>query len=75
MIQMMQWSRPAELSCSVRDLAKMMGKGDDTSLKAMHICMKHCVGMPTCGVTLQPQGDWDGTKDYKFVISGRSDSD
>ena len=30
---------------------------------------------PTCGVQLRPQGYWGGIKDYKFVISRRSDSD
>ena len=59
----------------MRDLAKKMGKGGDNYIKAMYRCMEHCMGTPTHGVTLQPQGKWDGTKDYKFVISGRYDSD
>ena len=70
----MQWSRP-EISHAVRDLAKMMGQGNNEAIKAMHRCIEHCMGTPTYGVTLQPQGIWDGTKDYNFVISGRSDLD
>ena len=37
--------------------------------------MNYCAGTPNHGVTLRPQGNWDGTKNYKFVISGRSDLD
>ena len=37
--------------------------------------MKYCVDTPNRGLTLKPEGTWDGSKDYAFVISGRSDSD
>ena len=70
----MQWSRP-EISHDVRNLAKMMGQGDTEASKAMYRLMEHCVGMPNRGVTLRPEESWDGTKDYKFIISGRSNSD
>ena len=68
------WSRP-EISHAVRDLAKMMGEGNNEASKAMHRRMEHCVGTPNRGVTLRPEGSWDGTNDYKFIISGRSNSD
>ena len=74
MIHVMQWSRP-EISHAVRDLAKMMGQGNYKSIETMHSCMEHCVGTSNCGITLRPQGKWDDTKAYEFVISGRSDSD
>ena len=74
MIHVMQKIRP-EISHSVRDLAKMMGKGNGTFIKTMHRCMEHCVGMPNLAATLQSQRNWGGTKDYKFVINRRSDSD
>ena len=57
------------------DLAKMMGQGNTEAIKYMHRCIEHYVGTPTRGVTLRPQRKWDGTKDYKFVIDDRSDSD
>ena len=53
----------------------MMGKGNDTSIKTMHRCIEHYVGMPNRGVPLQPHGTWDGTNDYMFVINRRFDSD
>jgi len=74
MIHVMQWSRP-EICHAVRDLAKMMGRGSSEAIKAMHRVMEHCVGTPNRGVTLRPVGSWDGSKDFKFIISGRSDSD
>ena len=74
MIHVIQWSRPV-FCHAVRDLAKMMGRGSSEAIEAMHRVMEHCVGTPNRGVTLRPEGSWDGTKDYKFIISGRSDSD
>ena len=70
----MQWSRP-EISHDVRNLAKMMGQGDTEASKAMYRLMEHCVGMPNRGVTLRPEESWDGTKYYKSIINGSSNSD
>ena len=64
-----------EISHSMRDLAKMIGKSEDTSIEATHIFMKHCAGTLRHWVTLQPQGNVDGTKDYKCVIIWKSDLD
>ena len=36
--------------------------------------MKYCVETPNHGLTLKPEGTWNGSKDYKFIVSGRSDS-
>ena len=74
MIHMMQWSRP-EISHSVRDMAKHMQDGHEAAIDAMHRTMEYCVGTPLRGLTLRPDTEWDGTKDFKFRISGRSDSD
>ena len=73
-IHIMQGSRP-EISHAVRDLAKMTGAGNNKAIKEMHRLMEHYVGTPTRGVTLRPEGSWDGTKNHTFIISGRSDSD
>ena len=53
MIHVMQWSRP-EISHLMRNLAKMMGKGNYAIVNAMHRCMEHCVCTPNNGITLQP---------------------
>ena len=59
----------------MRNLANIMGKGNDAAIKAMHRCMKHSMGTHDLGVTVQPQWNCDGTKDYKSAFSRRSDSD
>ena len=43
--------------------------------KAMETAMRYVVGTPERGLLLKPIGEWDGRKDYEFVISGCSDSD
>ena len=53
----------------------MMGQGSNATIKAMHRVIEYCVGTPNRGVTLRPVGSWNGSKDFKFIISGRSDSD
>ena len=46
-------------------------------MKAMLYCMKHCVDMPNHGLVLKPDmdKDWDWSKNFVFIIGGRSDSD
>jgi hypothetical protein len=60
---------------SVRELSRFMQGATEAHVKTMHRAMKHCVGTPNRGMFLKPNGSWDGNPDYKFVISGRSDSD
>ena len=43
--------------------------------KAMRRLMEYCVSTEQRGLLLKPEGQWDGTADYEFEISGRSDSD
>ena len=37
--------------------------------------MKYCVDTPNRGLTLKPEGEWDGWIAYLFTVSGRSDLD
>ena len=41
----------------------------------MHRVMAYCVQTCNCGAMLKPNCEWDGKKDFKFTIGGRSDSD
>ncbi len=36
--------------------------------------MKHVYDMSERGLVLNPMQKWDGSKEHKFIISGRSDS-
>ena len=42
---------------------------------ALNRCMKHCVGTHNRGRLIKPNATWDGSKDFEFVIDGKSDSD
>ena len=74
LLYQMQWSR-ACVSQSTRDLTKHMQEGTIEVKNAMHRVMEYIVGTPNRGVTLRPDCSWDGTKNFKFKISGRSDTD
>ena len=74
LMHMMQYSRP-EIYNSVRDLARHMKSPTQAHFDSMLQVMKYCVDTPNRGLTLKPEGNWDGSKDYEFVISGRSDLD
>eukprot|EP00957_Ditylum_brightwellii_P096649 7361195-Ditylum_brightwellii.AAC.1 len=37
--------------------------------------MRYCVATKKRGLLLQPKGEWDGRRDFKFVIQGYSDSE
>ena len=41
----------------------------------MDTVMMYVIGMLECGLALKPNAVWDRTKDLKFVVSGRSDSE
>ena len=43
--------------------------------KVIAMVMKYVIGMPECGLALKPNAVWDRTKDFEFVVSGRSDSE
>ena len=52
-----------------------MDKGTVEVRDAMHRVMEFLVCTPNRGVTLKPNCKWDGSKDFKFTITGRSDTD
>ena len=74
LLHLMKWSRP-EIMNSVRELSRFMTTGAGIiHKKAMETAMRYVVGTPERGLLLKPIGEWDGRKDYEFVISGHSDS-
>lgn len=74
LMYLMQYSRP-EIYNAVRDLARHMKAPSQVHYDAMLRVMKYCVETPNRGLTLKPEGKWDGSRDFLFTISGRSDSD
>lgn len=74
LLHMMRWSRTDTLN-SVRELSRFMQGAVLAHVKAMKRVMKYCVGTPNRGMFLKPSGEWDGSPDYEFKVTGRSDSD
>ena len=54
---------------------KLMGQGNYNASDVVHKCIEHCTGTPNRGMTLRHKINWYGTKEFKFVISERFDSD
>ena len=44
------------------------------SKKGMERVMQHVLSFPKHGIVMQPEGHWDGSKDFQFEIDGISDS-
>ena len=40
----------------------------------MERVIQHVLSFPNCGVVVQPEGHWDGSKNFKFKIDGILDS-
>ena len=74
LLHMMRWTRP-EIYNRVRELSRFMSGATEQHLKAMKRVMKYCVTYKKRGLTLRPQGEWDGTAGYLFKVRGKSDSE
>lgn len=73
LLHMSRWSRPETLN-SVRELSKGMKVASWNHAKAMYRAMQYCISTKNRGLVLKPNREWDGNKDFKFVIKGRSDA-
>ena len=71
---MMCWTRP-EILNRVRELSRLMSGATQKHMAAMTRVMKYCVSTAKRGLFLNPDGIWDGTKDFIFKIKGKSDSE
>ena len=74
MLHMMRWSRPTILN-AVRELSRWLQKCTKESTAAMLKVMKYCVDTPDRGLFLNPDTFWDGSQDFEFTITGKSDSE
>jgi hypothetical protein len=58
----------------VRELSRFAGGALMAHMKAMYRCMAYCVATSKRGIKIAPDTRWNGSPDFKFVISGRADS-
>jgi hypothetical protein len=73
-MHMMQYSWQDTYN-AVRYLAKHMTSATQVHMDAMLRLMKYVDDTRDRGLVLNPTQKWDGSKDHKFIISRRSDSD
>ncbi len=71
---MTQWSRPGVFNAT-RGCARQTSAPRKVHMKALLYLIKHIVRTKNRGLVLKPNGIWNGNKDFKFRIGGRSDSD
>ena len=74
LMHVMQYPSP-QIYNAVQDLARHMTKPAPKHMKEMLHCMKHMADRPNRGLVLAPTWLWDGSNDFKFRVSGNSDSD
>ena len=70
----MQWSRP-EIYNATGDLARNMQGPRPAHVKALNTVIWYLLATPNRGLVIELDSVWNGEKDFKFRIHGRSDSD
>ena len=73
LLYLVEWLHP-EIANSVCELTQFMTKAFPASVKGMECIMQHVLTYPECGMVMQQDGEWDGSKEFKFEIDRISDS-
>jgi hypothetical protein len=74
LLHMTRWTQP-DIMNSVRELSRFMTRALTSHMAALHRVLAYCVATRNQGLTMTPNNKWDGSKEKKFKISGRADSD
>jgi hypothetical protein len=69
-----KYSRPGILNV-VRELSRFCSGPNEAHVKCMKRCVKYCVDAKDEWRILQPNQEWDGSKDFEFEVVGYSDPD
>jgi hypothetical protein len=73
LMHLRRWSRP-DMANAVRDLSRFNTNSSEEHLAAMHRAMCYAITTPTRGLTLAPNGEWDGDPTFEFEITGVADA-
>ena len=73
LLYLVKWSHP-EIVNSMCELTQFMIKVFPASVKGMKHIMQHVLTYPECGMVMQLDGEWDGSKEFEFEIDRISDS-
>jgi hypothetical protein len=74
LLHVTRWARP-DIMSSMREFSRFTGGALMAHMKAMYRCMAYCVATSKRGIKIAPNTRWDGSPEFKFVISGRADYD
>jgi hypothetical protein len=67
------WSRPDILN-AVREVSRHLKTPTQIHYNAMKTIMEYCIATEGRGRKIAPLQKWDGTTEFEFVVSGKSDS-
>ena len=73
LLYLVKWSCP-EITNIVHELTRFMTQSSLVCMMGLAHVMQHVLKYLEHGVVMQPDGHWDGSKDFKFEIDGISDS-
>lgn len=74
LIHLAKYSK-AEILNAVRELSRFGSRPNQAHYRAMIRAMRYCVSTKNRGLMLKPNKRWDGSRDFEFEITGKSDSD
>ena len=67
LLYLVKWSH-LEIVNSMYELTRFMTKAFPGSIKGMELVMQHMLTYPECSMVVQPDGEWDGSKEFEFEI-------
>ena len=73
LLYLMKWSQP-EIVNSVCELTRFMTQAYPVCMKGVEQVMQHVLKDLECGTVMQPDGHWDGSKNFEFEINGISNT-
>ena len=73
LLYLMKWLYP-EIVNGVHELTRFMTQAYPVCMKGLEQVMQHVLKYVEHGMIMQPDGHWDGSKNFKFEINGISDS-
>jgi hypothetical protein len=67
------WSRPDILN-AVREVSRHLKTPTQNHYNAMKTIMEYCISTAGRGRKIEPLQQWDGSTEFEFVVSSKSDS-
>ena len=73
LLYLVKWSQ-LEIANSIQELMHFMTEANPNYMKGVEQVIQHVLCTPKRGLVMQPDGIWDGGREYQFQINGISDS-